>query len=69
MPSETVATGFEPDPEDAIDVLAFVLCPPGAFAPDAIGEEELDAVRELMLPAKTEAVRRWARAAAARRRS
>lgn len=65
---QKVVTGFAPDPECAVDVLAFVLCPAKAFAPHG-DEEELAAVRELMLPVKTEAIRRWAQVAAARRRS
>ena len=47
-----------PDPHDARDVLAFLFCPPGAFAPVS-GQEEIDAVAELMAPAKAEAARRW----------
>jgi hypothetical protein len=52
---------FAPDPENAADVLAFVLCPASAFAPQA-DDEEVEAVRQVMLPVKTEAVRRWAMA-------
>jgi hypothetical protein len=66
--SQTIDTGFAPDPEDAADVLAFVLCPAQAFAP-AGDAEELEAVGELMLPIKAEAIRRWSVAAAARKRS
>ncbi len=66
MPSSPFA--FAPDPESVLDVLAFVLCPPSVFAPDADGEE-LEAIRELMLPAKTEAVRKWTQAEAAKHRS
>lgn len=65
---QTIDTGFAPDPEDAADVLAFVLCPAQAFAP-AGDAEELAAVGELMLPIKAEAIRRWSVAAAARKRS
>jgi len=61
-------TGFSPDPESALDVLAFVLCPARAFAPSG-GERELRAVREMMRPMKAEACRRFARIASARRRS
>ena len=64
----TQQTGLSPDPESALDVLAFVLCPARAFAPDG-GERELAAVRELMRPMKAEACRRYARIASARRRS
>ena len=58
-----------PDPTDPVDVLAFVLCPPQVFAPATAREDELDAVREAMRPAKEEAVRRWLLAAATRQRS
>jgi hypothetical protein len=61
-------TGLAPDPESAVDVLAFVLCPARAFAP-AGDERELRAVREMMRPMKAEACRRFARIASARRRS
>lgn len=59
---------FAPDPEDAVDVLAFVLCPARAFAP-AGDEEELDAVREMLAPMKADAVKRWALKHASRLRS
>lgn len=52
------SSGFTPNPESAVDVLAFVLCPAGAFAAGA-DEAELLAVAEIMGPAKAEAVRRW----------
>ncbi len=56
--SNVYSSGIEPDPHDALDVLAFVLCPVGVFAPS--GEAaELRAVAELIGPAKAEAVRRW----------
>jgi hypothetical protein len=58
---------FAPDPESATDVLAFVLCPARAFAPDG-DAEELEAVREVMRPIKSEAIQRWRDASAARRR-
>jgi hypothetical protein len=61
-------TGFSPDPESALDVLAFVLCPAEAFAP-AGDADELAEVRELMRPMKAEAARRCLRAVSARRRS
>jgi hypothetical protein len=61
-------TGLTPDPESAVDVLAFVLCPARAFAPQG-DARELAAVREVMRPMKAEACRRFARIAAARRRS
>ena len=64
----TVDTGFAPNPESALDVLAFVLCPASAFAP-AGDAAELDAVNELMRPVKAEAIRRCLTARAALRRS
>jgi hypothetical protein len=59
MASETLyASGFTPDPGSALDVLAFVLCPPEVFAPTG-DPDEIAAVAELIEPAKAEAVRRW----------
>ncbi len=59
MATETLyASGFTPDPRSALDVLAFVLCPPEVFAPSG-DPEEIAAVAELIEPAKAEAVRRW----------
>lgn len=59
MAVETVfASGFTPDPSSALDVLAFVLCPPEVFAPTG-DPDEIAAVAELIEPAKAEAVRRW----------
>ncbi|MEM9488493.1 MAG: hypothetical protein AAGC55_05085 [Myxococcota bacterium] len=52
------SSGIEPDPYSARDVLAFVFCPPNAFVP-VTEDDELEAVAELMAPAKAEAVRRW----------
>ncbi|RMH39450.1 MAG: hypothetical protein D6689_16525 [Deltaproteobacteria bacterium] len=49
---------YSPDPYDALDVLAFVLCPVRAFAPTG-DAAELEAAAELIGPAKAEAVRRW----------
>jgi NTP pyrophosphatase (non-canonical NTP hydrolase) len=66
--SRTVDLGFRPNPEDALDVLAFVLCPANVFAPDG-DEAELEVVREIMRPAKSEAIKRWADAASVRRRN
>ena len=59
MEPETVySSGFTPNPGNARDVLAFVLCPVEAFAPT--GEpDELEAVAILLGNAKAEAVRRW----------
>lgn len=57
-----------PDPESATDVLAFVLCPAKAFIGDGGDAAEEEAVSEIMLSVKAEAIRRWAEAAAARKR-
>jgi hypothetical protein len=59
--SPVYSSGFTPNPHDARDVLAFVLCPLKAFAPGA-DDEEIEAVAEMIGPAKEEAVRRWAEA-------
>ena len=59
MEPETVySSALTPDPASALDVLAFVLTPPEAFAPTG-DDEELAAVAELLGTAKAEAVRRW----------
>ena len=50
------ASTYQPDPRNALDVLAFVLTPVEAFATDP---EELEAVEELLGSAKEEAVKRW----------
>lgn len=52
------SSGYEPDPHNARDVLAFVLCPLAVFAP-AGTESEIQAVAELIGPAKAEAAKRW----------
>ena len=65
---QTFGLGFSPNPEDAVDVLAFVLCPAVAFAPGG-DADELKAVQAVLGPMKEEAIRRWAAVAAARRRS
>ena len=49
---------YAPDPYDALDVLAFVLCPVRAFAPTG-DPAELEAAAEMIAPAKEEAIRRW----------
>ena len=49
---------YQPDPESALDVLAFVLTPVQAFATDP---EELAVVAELLGAAKSEAIERWRR--------
>lgn len=63
--SAIYSSGFEPDPQDALDVLAFVLCPVAVFAP-AGSEDERAAIAEMLGPAKEEAVRRWQEAARVR---
>jgi hypothetical protein len=50
-----------PNPESAVDVLAFVLCPPSVFSTDPAEHEQ---VIEVMRPIKRAAIRRWALAAA-----
>jgi hypothetical protein len=47
---------YQPDPRNALDVLAFVLTPVEAFASCP---EELDAVAELLGAAKSQAIERW----------
>jgi len=47
---------YQPDPRNALDVLAFVLTPVEAFASSI---EELEAVAELLGAAKSEAIERW----------
>lgn len=59
------SSGFAPDPFDAKDVLAFILCPLEAFAPRA-DAQEMEAVAEMIGPAKEEALRRWQEADARR---
>jgi hypothetical protein len=59
------SSGFTPDPFDARDVLAFILCPLEAFAPRADAVER-EAVAEMIGPAKEEALRRWQEADARR---
>ena len=58
--AEVYSSTFEPDPGDASDVLAFVLCPLAAFA-STDDADELEAIAELIGPAKAEAIRRWYR--------
>lgn len=56
--SSVYTSDFTPDPSSTVDVLAFVLCPVTALAPRA-DAEELEAVAEMIGPAKAEAIRRW----------
>lgn len=62
------SSGYEPDPSNARDVLAFVLCPLEVFAP-AGDASEIQAVAELIGPAKAEAAKRWHDAHLANRRN
>jgi hypothetical protein len=50
------SSSYQPNPQSALDVLAFVLTPIGAFASDP---DELEAVAEILGAAKTEAIERW----------
>ena len=50
------SSSYQPNPHSALDVLAFVLTPIGAFASDP---DELAAVAEILNTAKTEAIERW----------
>ena len=51
-------SNHEPDPYDAVDVLAFVLCPLTVFAPTG-DADELEVAKDLIGPAKEEAVERF----------
>jgi hypothetical protein len=50
------SSSYQPDPYSALDVLAFVLTPVGAFASDP---SEIEAVAEILAAAKHEAIARW----------
>ena len=50
------SSSYQPDPRSALDVLAFVLTPVGAFASDP---DELEAVAMILGAAKSEAIERW----------
>jgi len=50
------SSSYQPNPRSALDVLAFVLTPIGAFASDP---GELEAVAEILGAAKCEAIERW----------
>jgi len=55
--SETMfSSSYQPNPCSALDVLAFVLTPVGAFASDP---DEIEAVAEILGAAKSEAIERW----------
>ena len=47
---------YQPNPRNALDVLAFVLTPADAFA---TGPDEIEAVSAILEAAKTEAIERW----------
>jgi hypothetical protein len=47
---------YQPNPQSALDVLAFVLTPIGAFASSP---DEFEAVAEILGAAKSEAIERW----------
>jgi hypothetical protein len=66
--SEVYSSGISPNPDSAVDVLAFVFCPLTAFAP-AGDEEELAAVAEMIGPVKEEAIQRWIESDKARKRN
>ena len=50
------SSSYQPNPYSALDVLAFVLTPVGAFAADP---SEREAVAEILAAAKSEAIARW----------
>ena len=50
------SSSYQPNPRSALDVLAFVLTPVGAFASDP---EEREAVAAILGAAKSEAIERW----------
>jgi hypothetical protein len=50
------SSSYQPNPRSALDVLAFVLTPIGAFASDP---GELEAVAAILGAAKCEAIARW----------
>jgi len=52
------SSSYQPDPNSALDVLAFVLTPLEAFA-SVDDPNEREAVAELLGNAKAEAVKRW----------
>lgn len=49
---------LQPDPDSAMDVLAFVLCPAQAFAGQG-DLDEMELVHELIGSMKAEAIHRW----------
>lgn len=50
------SSSYQPNPQSALDVLAFVLTPISAFASDP---GELEIVAEILGAAKCEAIERW----------
>ena len=60
------SSSYQPNPRSALDVLAFVLTPVGAFASDP---SEREAVAEILSAAKSEAIARWQSLRSAAQRS
>ena len=50
------SSSYQPNPRNPLDVLAFVLTPPAAFAS---GPDEIEAVAAVLGAAKCEAIARW----------
>jgi hypothetical protein len=50
------SSSYQPNPRNALDVLAFVLTPVDAFAS---GPDEIEAVTAILCAAKSEAIARW----------
>ena len=57
---------YQPNPRNALDVLAFVLTPVGAFASSP---DEIEAVTAILSAAKCEAIERWESLCSEARRS
>jgi hypothetical protein len=56
MTETLFSSTYQPNPRSALDVLAFVLTPVGAFAN---GPDEIEAVAAILGAAKSEAIERW----------
>ena len=54
------------NPENPVDVLAFILCPAEAFAGTL---DDVAAIRELLRPVKDAAIKRWENAVGLQKRS
>ncbi len=61
------SSGYQPDPGNALEVLAFLLCPAEVFAPGG-DAQEVEAIAVLMLPCKEAALRGFTEARATRER-